>query len=195
MAVPPLETNPAQMEARNFRDDISYTAPHWAYRGSPLPEQVNQSFASYFQLYTCLALVQELRVDFLPVTHQTHLREVGRGGTSIIQQSLLNPRYMLAFKRPNTYEQFLTELAICGCPPIRGHPFIADLEGVSWDVSEDGCFCQLVLVFEKSPLGDFTHYMTTAPGNILSLEERLPFCVQIAKALSKFHSHCRSMQI
>lgn len=125
-------------------------------------------------------------VDFLPITHQSALAEIGRGATGSVRQTFINPQYSLAFKPSQHLATTLNEMIAYAHQPIRNHPYIVRLEGVSWDVSETGGVAPN-LVFEKSPHGDFIAFMRTIEEQQMGIEDKLSCCLQIAKTLDEAH--------
>jgi hypothetical protein len=139
-----------------------------------------------FRFYMILGIAQDMHVDFLPITYQAALGAVGAGATGDIQQSFVNSEFNLAFKRIWHGHILLNEMIILSHAPLRSHPHIVGLEGMSWEVAVDGDV-RPVLVFEKSPLGDLYRFMGTGVGMRLSFAERWSLCTQIATAMNDLH--------
>ncbi|RBQ70103.1 hypothetical protein FVER14953_20843 [Fusarium verticillioides] len=137
-------------------------------------------------LYWIVAWAQGRFVDFLPVTPQGALQSLGIGLTATIQQSYVNPRMELAYKPsdPRNLARFLKELQILSIPRIRLHPFIATLEGLSWDVAEADNSISPIFVFQKARLGDLETFMGSERGVSMLPAERLALCCQIAIAMA-----------
>ena len=138
----------------------------------------------YFYIF--LAVAQDMRVDFLPITHQSALPELGKGVTGDVRQNFVNPEYSLAFKPTRSIAITLNEMIAYAHQPLRRHPNVVRLEGIGWDVSETGGVAPN-LVFEKSPYGDCGTFMQSVEGQQLEIEDRLSCCLQIAKALDESH--------
>ena len=138
----------------------------------------------YFYIF--LAVAQDMQVDFLPITHQSALPELGKGVTGDVRQKFVNPEYSLAFKPTRSIAITLNEMIAYAHPPLRRHPNVVRLKGISWDVSGTGGVAPN-LVFEKSPYGDCETFMRSAEGQQLEIEDRLSCCLQIAKALDESH--------
>lgn len=149
--------------------------------GVPSPEM-----SPSFRFYMILGIAQDMRVDFLPVTYQAALGALGAGATGDIQQSFVNSEFNLAFKRIWHSHVLLNEMIILSHAPLRSHPYIVGLEGISWEVAVDGDM-RPVLVFEKSTIGDLYCFMGTDVGMGLSFMERWSLCTQIAMAVNVLH--------
>jgi hypothetical protein len=134
-----------------------------------------------------LGTVQNLKVDFLPITWQPALDSIGQGGTAKIHQVLVNLQIAFAFKRlasagqvqletdeTRTYHALIAEIS------VLSHPNIIRLKGICWDVASGGEKVWSVLVFEKAQYGDLYTFMGQAEGKRLSIEERLNMCADIA---------------
>ncbi|KAL2038550.1 hypothetical protein N7G274_008597 [Stereocaulon virgatum] len=144
-----------------------------------------------------LTTAQALRVEFLPITWQSARKEIGKGGTSVINEALVNRQISFAFKRVRDDEKFekskgeifqslMDEITVLSHPWIRGHPNIAQLQGVCWDISDGNVWP--VLVFEKSQFGDLFEFARLPVGRELNLNERLELCIGIGKAVVHMHS-------
>ena len=146
----------------------------------------NLSISSDMYFYIFLAVAQDMRVDFLPMTHQSALPELDKGVTGDVRQNFVNPEYSLAFKPTRNIAITLNEMIAYAHQPLRRHPNVVRLEGIGWDVSETGDVA-LNLIFEKSPYGDCETFMRSAEGQRLKIEDRLSCCLQIAKVLDESH--------
>ncbi len=169
-----------------------------------------------FDLTTFLGVAQQYGIDFLPITWQPALDQIGRGATAEIRQNPMNLQTSFAFKRPLFMSSFdidefesrilpslIAEISILGSPTIRRHANIIHLEGICWEVlskegqnvsrkepilkSEGGIVP--VLVFEKTKHGDLHRFMAHGAGGQLSFLERLRLCSEIAKAVAEMHSY------
>ena len=169
-----------------------------------------------FDLTTFLGVAQHYDIDFLPVTWQPALDQIGQGATAEIRQNPMNLQTSFAFKRPLFMSSFdidefesrilpslIAEISILGSPAIRRHANIIHLEGICWEVlskegqnvsrkeptlkSEGGIVP--VLIFEKTKHGDLHRFMANGAGGQLSFLERLRLCSEIAKAVAEMHSH------
>ena len=148
-----------------------------------------------------LGIAQSLRIDFLPITWQPGLDSLGQGGTAKIHQALVNLQMSFAFKRlastgPAQLEAYkirnfralIAEILVLSHPSIHDHPNINRLEGICWDVVSGCEKVWPVLVFEKARYGDLQTFMERAEGKILTIEERLNICADIAIAVMDMHS-------
>lgn len=146
-----------------------------------------------------LGIAQTLKIDFLPITWQPALENVGHGGTAEIRQALVHLQMSFAFKRlipaqsttdeTKSFRTLIAEISVLGHPLIRDHPNILKLEGICWDVVPDDEKVWPVLVFKKARHGDLQTFMEQAEGKRLSLEERLDLCADIATAVHDMHSN------
>lgn len=146
-----------------------------------------------------LGIAQSLDIDFLPITWQPALDNVGEGGTAVIHQTLINSRMTFIFKhlkRPRSAMErirnlraLIAEISILGHPIIRSHPNIASIEGICWDVVlGDGEEVWPVLVFEKTQHGDLNRFMTSGPGKELDTKNRLDMLFDVALAVRDLHT-------
>ncbi|KAL8789349.1 MAG: hypothetical protein Q9195_006876 [Heterodermia aff. obscurata] len=164
-----------------------------------------------YDFITFLAWAQHLQVDFLPITWQSARKIVGFGGTSLINQALVDLHTSLVFKRISLkrkqseeeeiiFRDLITEIRVLSDPIIREHSNILLLQGICWDIphtlSNDGvsgAFCSdkvwPVLVFEKSQYGDLRHFATLAVGRELGMYERLRLCFDIGIAVTAMHGY------
>lgn len=169
-----------------------------------------------FDLTTLLGVAQQHDIDFLPITWQPVLDQIGQGATAEIRQNPMNLQTSFAFKRPLFMSSFdieelesriipslIAEISILGSPTIRRHANIIHLEGICWEVfskerqsvsrkepvlkSEGGIVP--VLIFKKTKHGDLYRFMAHGAGGQLSFLERLRLCSEIAKAVAEMHSH------
>lgn len=157
-----------------------------------------------------LGLAQRLRIDFLPITWQAVLESLeqdgkgARGGQAKIYQSLVNVETSFAFKRfrrnPSTFDSeyasfrdIVSEMIVLSHNAIRKHPYIARLEGLCWDISNEKEVWP-VLVFEKSHLGDLYHFSRSGKGRDLSIDGRLKLCTDIGVAIRDMHLNSRNLQ-
>jgi hypothetical protein len=79
-------------------------------------------------LITFLSIVQKYNVDFLPITWQPALGNLGKGGTGTISQSTFSTDRALAFKRfhdngksAQDFLPIMSEVLILSQPPIQNH--------------------------------------------------------------------------
>lgn len=147
-------------------------------------------------LVTFLGAAQEFKVDFLPVTWQPGLDNVGEGATAEIREALIDLQMSFAFKRfkhpgkddKRTLRELTCELLVLGQGPIKTHPNIVRLEGVCWDIGSDDSEVWPVLLFEKTPFGDLENFAESEAGKGMSLIDRLRICIDIGTALRDLHS-------
>lgn len=143
-----------------------------------------------------LGVAQSLSVDFLSIPWQSELGSIGEGATAEVYQNPINAKTAFAFKRLK-YPRFdsigsglsvlLAEVSILGHFAIRNQQHIVNLEGICWDIVDDGEEVWPVLVFEKSHHGDLKQFMTSGPGTRLDFEERLELLFHVLSGISMVH--------
>jgi hypothetical protein len=184
--------------------------------GRPLFSSGKASRTGVDDLYdfiTFLAVAQKLEIDILPITWQSTQEMIGLGGTSQINQSLINVRTSFAFKcvgdrykldKPmhSIYQSIISEVIALRVPSIQRHSNILELQGICWDIplSEDSeteagegnpssqYKVWPVLVFEKSEFGDLHNFSMLPVGRDLGFNERLQLCEDIGTAVADMHS-------
>lgn len=158
-----------------------------------------------YNLITFLAIAQKLEIDFLPITWQPALSEVGTGGTAEIRQSLIHLQMSFAFKvikdakriekidetqRPSEVKSrfwaLIREISVLGHPSVREHPNIISLLGICWDILPSGRVWP-VLIFEKAALGDLWRFAASEEGKNMSNKTRLKLCADVATAIRDLH--------
>ncbi len=176
---------------------------------------VPQKLSEYCDFITFLSIAQNLRIDFLPISWQHGLENIGEGATGEIREALLDKNTSFAFKRRLFKESFnfeelkgqilptlVAEMSILHIPSIRHCRNIIDLVGVCWEVyCEDEYTLSRddpvdfskaaiipVLVFQRSRFGDLHTFMMHGVGKTLSFDERLHLCIGIAEAISEMHA-------
>lgn len=137
-----------------------------------------------WELYLILHWAQRLRIDFLPVTHQKAMGDIGEGATAIVQQGYMNSSLELAFKIADELPRFRNEMIILGIHSVRTHPFIATIEGLGWDVEDESGIIRPALVFEKTANGSLESFMQGQTGRSLGFASRIALCCQIAIAMN-----------
>jgi serine/threonine protein kinase len=149
-----------------------------------------------------LGVVQQHEIDVFPITWHPALDTIGEGATAEIRAALIDLQTSYAFKRyimsDNNEEKLLlhliSEVSILGLESIRNHPNIIKLEGVAWDINNDGQVWP-VLVFEKAEHGDLETFFASNPGKDLTFEERLDLCIHIGTALMVLRAHSKSYKV
>lgn len=150
-----------------------------------------------------LSIAALLRVKIVPLTWSPALEGLGAGATSQISQSSLNARVTFAFKRfdhvnsnprispdrfrARQYDAMAAEIVALNSPLIYDHPNIVNLEGISWEILEDGLEVWPVLVFRRAECGDLRNYLSSPEGARGSFDFRLENCAAILKALKAVH--------
>lgn len=166
--------------------ETSYPALHRHY--TDIVDSSSQIYPDnpQFYFYVLLGVAQDMQIDFLPITHQAALGELGHGSTCDIRQIFINPEFYLVFKRLHRLPIALNEIIIYTIPQLRHHTNILQLQGISWEVFEND-YVLPNLVFEKAGFGDCGTFLNSDRGRRLSIEDRLKICSQIAAALGDLH--------
>ena len=146
-------------------------------------------------LIAFLSIVQKCGVDYLPITWQPALNTLGVGGSGTISQSTFVAEKPLAFKRFHDSENpevgflpMMSEVLILSQPPIRNHPNIVDLKGISWEIKPSTEKAVPVLVFEKASW-DLQQFMNVREGMDMSFEGRLKICADVGDAIMALHAY------
>ena len=147
-------------------------------------------YANY-DFLAVLGLAQRLCIRFLPITWQTRLSRIGRGGQARIDQALANVQISFAFKRfhhpdQDPFRETIQEMVVLSHPVIQEHKHIVQLEGICWDIPQDDKIWP-VLVFQKSHLGDLHSFARLEKFKTLSMEDRFDLCADIGIALRDMH--------
>jgi Protein tyrosine and serine/threonine kinase len=160
-----------------------------------------------------LAIVQKLKIDFLPITWQPALDEIGRGATGKIRESLINLQTSFAFKvaKDTTsvesmdetirrveirklFQALISELSVLGHPSFREHPNVISLLGICWDVLPSGTVWP-VFVFEKTSLRDLWIFAKSEEGKNVPIDMRLKLCADIANAIADLHQSSKQISL
>jgi serine/threonine protein kinase len=154
----------------------------------------------HHNLLTFLAAAQGKEVDILPITWQGDLNFIGHGGTADLSQSAVDIYTSFAFKRMRlgqddraiekaNFDMLTAEMMAYTHPTIVGHPNISQLEGFCWEIGPDNSQLLPVLVFREADFGDMEKFMKTDRGQSSSLQERIKWCAELAKALQVLHEN------
>ncbi|KAI1428103.1 kinase-like domain-containing protein [Xylaria sp. FL1777] len=164
-------------------------------------------------LMSFLAVVQKLRIPFLPVTWQCREALVGVGATSKINQALFDRNRSVVFKRvpekdkldepvETIYRRFINEVMVLYHPSIQNHSNILSPIRICWDISprekptDSRALNNVkteydvwpVLVFEKSSFGDLYQFSSSQDARDLDIIDRLKICLDIGSAISHMQS-------
>jgi hypothetical protein len=153
-----------------------------------------------YDFLALLGVAQSLPIDFLPITWQSAMKCVGRGGTAEIRQSCINAKKNYAFKRmafggqwesaaheARAFKTLITEMIVLSHPIFRYNRVFNNLQGLCWDIDCESAKVRPVLVFERTPHGDLDSFMKTSIGRSLAFEDRLRFCVDVVTAIGWLH--------
>jgi hypothetical protein len=147
-------------------------------------------------LIAFLSVVQKYKVDFLPITWQPALNNLGQGASGTISQSTLATDISLAFKRfdysdsgdtDNAFFPIISEVLILSQPTVRSHPNIVNLEGVCWEIKPNTEKAIPVLVFEKAAW-DLQQFMNVREGMAMTANDRVKICADIGSAIMALHA-------
>ena len=161
-----------------------------------LPDMYHHNFISL------LSVAIQLQVDLLDITWQPALEKLGKGASSLVNQSdQISKDLTFAFKRsvpgcdewgPNSamsdqkrYRALLSEILVLGMPSIRDHPNIIRLEGIAWEFNEGKVWP--MLVFPKANRGTLKEFINSKEGQEASFETLLRLCIDVAFGLHALH--------
>jgi hypothetical protein len=185
-------------------------------RSAPTPEAELQHSRSKSTdgLIDLFTLVQVLGVPIIPITWESARGPLGRGGSGLVNQALLNLQTGLAFKRvsqdqkqklkdtkgeserrlalTNIFYTLMNEVGTLGYYQLREHRHIAELQGIYWEFTADDQVLP-VLLFEKSPLGDLWTFLRSSTGRNLRLTPRINLCVDVGVAIVDLNSLSKRM--
>ncbi|KAI9775066.1 MAG: hypothetical protein M1839_001458 [Geoglossum umbratile] len=99
--------------------------------------------------------------------------------TSLLEDSAREER--------RAFQSLMAEVSILTHPSIRDYRNIINLEGVCWEISDDGKAWP-ILMFEKAQFGNLHQFMNSSTGRSLDFEESLQICRDIASAVAAMHS-------
>jgi len=160
------------------------------------PNDVEQN-----DLVAFLSIVQLFKVEYLPITWQPALGNLGQGGNGTISQSTYIQDMPLAFKRfhdsGNSDMDFLplmSEVLILSQHSIHSHPNIVSLEGICWEIKRRTEKAVPVLVFEKAAW-DLKEFMNVREGMNMLIHDRLKICANIGSAIMALHACGWSFQL
>lgn len=181
------------------KDKTSFYQRSRLTESSPDLQQDNAPASSNPQLdlIDFLAVAQWRNIDFLPITWQQMLSSIGVGGTARMKQSIVNDQVNLAFKclhlekttaksRTMALQAMMTEVSVLGHPVIRGIPYFIRLEGVCWELTDDGVWP--VLVFKKAEHGNLREFLWSEEGKNITFAQRLQICSEIGSAVMTMHA-------
>jgi len=149
-------------------------------------------------LIAFLSVVQKYNVDYLHITWQPALADLGTGGSGTISQSTFNTDMPLAFKRfhdnndsDTDFLPLISEVMVLSQPAIKMHPNIVNLEGICWEIKRRTDKAVPVLVFQKAA-GDLQQFMNVSQGRNMSIDDRLNLCADIGSAIRTLHAYSMS---
>lgn len=155
----------------------------------------------HYDLTTLLGIAQNLHIDQLSTMYNA-VDAFGRGATSDIKHSVQESDLHLAFKQTSRlydsvsesefYQVLITEVFVLGTPIIRDSPTIVDLEGICWEINDQG-YPLPVLVYQRTMHDNLSKFLSTDEGKSLSTEQRLGICMDIAAGLAALHT-CSKLQ-
>jgi hypothetical protein len=149
-------------------------------------------------LITFLAAAQQHAIEMIPIVWQDGLGFLGKGGTADISQAPVDTQTAFAFKRTPTqrdgfnldlkdlYHLLTMEIHFLRHPFLLGHPNIAQLEGICWEVTQEAKVLP-VLLFEKAEQGDVKRF-ALSQAEIISFDAKLDLCIDIANGIHAMHA-------
>ncbi|KAL9042207.1 MAG: hypothetical protein Q9214_003853 [Letrouitia sp. 1 TL-2023] len=177
--------------------------------GDPQPRSIIEipTMNAHNDFISFLAVAQFYGIDFVSLVWNRGDGPVVKGGTSDIWQGNYDIRTDFIFKRSTLDDKFVldsqheervfnalvSEISMLSHPLLRYHQNIVNLEGICWEIPQQGHKVWPVLILEKAQLGDLKSFMSSGEGKLTSLQDRLGLCGDIASALIAMHSNCRTM--
>ena len=163
-----------------------------------LSKEVAGLDSEHLTMYCFLSLAQSHGLEIMPITWEPGREILGRGASGHVNQSLIDIRTSLAFKKHTGDGQnelavrellraWMLEIAILCHPQIQRHPNIIELEGIAWDIDPSRSTILPVLVYQRSQLGTLSMHIENNVGK-LSLSHKLKLCFDLASALEMLHS-------
>lgn len=152
--------------------------------------RTSSQYANY-DFLAVLGLAQRLRIRFLPITWQTGLDGIERGGQAQINQALANVQISFAFKRfhhlnSDLFKETVQKMVVLNHSMIQKHEHIVRLEGICWDISQDDKIWP-ILIFQKSHFGDLYSFAKLEKFKSLSMEDKCDLCANIGVAIRDMH--------
>ena len=153
--------------------------------------------ADHQNIYSFLGVAQQYGVEFMPIAWEPGRDGLGIGASGQVNQSLVDIRTSLAFKRfrilgddskkaKSLLKSWITEMVILRSPGIRDHPNIIHLEGVAWEVDPVSLSASPVLVYKRGDLGSLGSFLSQH-GSDISFEQKVAICVGLAAAVDALH--------
>lgn len=149
-----------------------------------------------------LAVAQDLRIEFLPITWDAGRDYLEVGATAEVQQALINADTSFAFKtfrtrsvqekrsEADTLRILIREITMLSQSFMRQHANIAQLQGICFEISPEDDKPWPVLVFEKSHLGNLWDFRRRE-GKNLTVDERLGICADVTRAILTMHANSK----
>ncbi|KAL4966990.1 uncharacterized protein BDV14DRAFT_198454 [Aspergillus stella-maris] len=165
--------------------------------------------AGNVNIITFISLMQKMKMSFLPLTWQSDLQLLGRGGTSHVNQSLVNLETSFAFKRvaekdrlersdQEIFLRLMNEIYILCNTVVLNHSYVLQLQGICWDVSSQARQDSPeslqsdkvwpVLVFQKAHFGDLYSFAQRPIGREIDFPMRWRICQEIGVAIAHMQS-------
>ena len=174
---------------------------------APLVQRKSSNFLSF------LAILQVMAVDIVPARWQRVLSAcLFKGASSSINQTLLTKNDTLAFKciedsmkkhENHVFKLMSNEVLVLAHPSIKGHPNVAQLLGVCWDIDphwdvdddddddDEENKIWPALIFERTKHDDLWSFVHSPDGKKLSMDDRVRLCQDIGNSILFMHSKCK----
>ncbi|KAL2812568.1 hypothetical protein BDW59DRAFT_38882 [Aspergillus cavernicola] len=192
----------------SFPQTSTFDKPRLFFSSDPAIEKCLA--AGNVNIITFITLVQKMKMSILPLTWQSDLQLLGRGGTSHVNQSLVDLETSFAFKRvaekdrlektdAEIFLRLMNEVYILCNTAVMNHAYILQLQGICWDVpfrTHQGSSPEPlqddkvwpVLVFQKAHFGDLNTFAQRPIGQELDLAERWRICLEVGVAIAHMQS-------
>jgi Protein tyrosine and serine/threonine kinase len=168
---------------------------------SAAPEELSKASCGY-DLISFLAYAQNCNVPLVSLPWHSGLPRLGKGGTGLVVEALVDIERSFAFKRfspldvfsrpvPDSrrFQNLLSELAVLQIPHVRDHDNIVDLIAITWEYDRSTRRVWPVLVTPKAKYGDLQSFLLSSEERrAASFEARIKLCIDIANAIDVMHN-------
>jgi hypothetical protein len=142
-----------------------------------------------------LSIVDECKVDFLPVSWHEGLQPFDAGGSSNLSESFVDAKTNFAFKRfirrnnhrSSDFRQISCEILTLQHEAVKLHPNFMNLLGICWESRPQAESLKPVLVFPKAPLGNLRAFLYARDTKTVSINTRLSLCIDLIRAVAVLH--------
>lgn len=156
------------------------------------------SRTGHSDLISLLGRFQHCGIDYLPIKWQPALKDLGRGGSARVSQSIFNNETSFAYKRflpdgldsENCFEKLGKEVRILVHPSFFRHENFIRIAAFCYEIHQETERILPVLIYEKSPFGNLQDFLLSENARGITFSDRLGFCADIASVLVALHRYC-----